>query len=339
MREAEPTRLLFDLDGVVVDLDLSLDSPFLNSPPLPGAIETLKQLHHLGLYDVHFLSTAPWSQPDAWAHKRRWVERHLGDWGTRRLTLTHEKQRFQGDLLIDDRTENGAGLHPAHLQFGQPACPNWKALADLLLPGAIAICRGQWAAPSIQHGMHRLVEDAIRDDQLQHIPEDISAQILQFQSTATRPPERHFRSPIAGPDDVWRALPHEWNHLNAARLQSCAAQLGKPLETCDAERPWFDALLVSQAIDFLSKTCPDYTPEDGIGRLELTARKNRKRPHVSPLLPPHSDQSWYIHVDGHSIHTFQSRGPQEMASKTGRTYVKTSPVAWHLTETWARYHA
>jgi 5'(3')-deoxyribonucleotidase len=139
-----------DLDGVMVDLEshainrhgpkaieklgmlTSVDKElFLDPPAIEGAIEAIHRLSEK--YEVFFLSTAPWSNVNAWSHKRIWVQKNLGKFAHKRLILSHRKDLLMGDYLIDDRTKNGAGeFKGQHIHFGQEGFENWeKVLAYL----------------------------------------------------------------------------------------------------------------------------------------------------------------------------------------------------------------
>ena len=63
-----------------------------------------------------------------------WVKRYLGEIAYKRLILTHHKNLNIGDLLIDDRTANGADLfNGEHIIFGSKKYPNWKSVCNYLL--------------------------------------------------------------------------------------------------------------------------------------------------------------------------------------------------------------
>lgn len=144
-----------DMDGVLVDLhtkiasyppdvvqqfeqlDLVDQMPtlFLDPDPMPGAVEAFKQLTESDKYDCYILSTAPWENPQAWMHKRLWVEEYLGEGAWKRLILSHNKHLCAGDYLIDDRTKNGAGEFTGELiQFGTDKYPDWSAVLEYLKP-------------------------------------------------------------------------------------------------------------------------------------------------------------------------------------------------------------
>ena len=134
----------FDMDGVLCDIgtpiregkDKSEIGFFLNLKPIPGAIQAFQQLSKL--HECHILSTAPWSKPNAWEEKRLWVEEHLGEAAFKRLTLSHNKHLLIGDILIDDRTANGAGeFKGLHILFGQPPFETWDEVLAFILEGDI----------------------------------------------------------------------------------------------------------------------------------------------------------------------------------------------------------
>lgn len=139
-----------DLDGVMVDLEKHVEARhgkqglekigmltsvdkglFLDPPAIEGAIEAIKKLAEK--HEVFFLSTAPWSNPQAWMDKRIWVQRNLGKFAHKRLMLSHRKDLLMGDFLIDDRTKNGAGeFKGKHIHFGTEEFPNWAAVLEYL---------------------------------------------------------------------------------------------------------------------------------------------------------------------------------------------------------------
>lgn len=139
-----------DMDGVLVDLKSEIDkipndiriqlgdkidtypNLFKNPKPVPGAIEGFKKLSKV--YDVYILSTAPWDNPEAWTHKREWVERYLGEYGYKRLILSHYKNLLKGEYLIDDRRVNGASEFEGELLlFGEERFKDWNDILEYLL--------------------------------------------------------------------------------------------------------------------------------------------------------------------------------------------------------------
>jgi 5'(3')-deoxyribonucleotidase len=137
-----------DLDGVVADFEkgkkehpLGNVTPYKGRPdklpgvyenldPIEGSIESVNKLLNHTEYDVYFLSTAPWDNPDAWKHKRLWVSKHFDEKLIRkRLILCHHKQLLTGDYLIDDRPFNGASEFKGKwVYFGSKEFPDWKSV-------------------------------------------------------------------------------------------------------------------------------------------------------------------------------------------------------------------
>lgn len=144
--------LYIDLDGVIADFTSAMDShPLRKNPPydehpdtipnifrslnpIDGAIFSVTKLLNSPNYEVYFLSTAPWNNPSAWTDKRLWVEEYFGDSINRRLILTHRKDLLNGDILIDDRPNNGAkDFKGQWIHFGSEKFPDWPMVLDYLL--------------------------------------------------------------------------------------------------------------------------------------------------------------------------------------------------------------
>ena len=141
-----------DLDGVVADFDegkkshpLGNISPYIGRPdklpgiyenlmPIKDSIKSVNKLLTSDLFDVYFLSTAPWDNPKAWMDKRLWVERYLPAL-KKRLILTHYKDLCCGsenDIIIDDRIVNGVERwNGVHLHFGTEF-KNWDEILEYL---------------------------------------------------------------------------------------------------------------------------------------------------------------------------------------------------------------
>ena len=144
--------IYIDLDGVVADFEkgriahpMSTVSPYIGRPdklpglyenldPISNSIESVNQLLSNPDFDVYFLSTAPWDNPEAWMHKRLWVAKYFDEKLIRkRLILSHYKQLLKGDFLIDDRRFNGASeFQGKWIHFGSDEFPDWIRVLNYL---------------------------------------------------------------------------------------------------------------------------------------------------------------------------------------------------------------
>ena len=142
--------IYIDLDGVIADFDkgkkehpLGNITPYIGRPDkLPGLYENLDPIEHSiesvnnllydFRYDVYFLSTAPWDNPEAWTHKRLWIAKYFDEkLIKKRLILCHHKQLLLGNYLIDDRPFNGASeFRGKWIHFGSQEFPNWKSVLN-----------------------------------------------------------------------------------------------------------------------------------------------------------------------------------------------------------------
>jgi 5'-nucleotidase len=145
-------KVYIDLDGVIADFEkgrkehpLGKISPYIGRPDkLPGVYENLepieKSIESVNMllihpkYDIYFLSTAPWDNPEAWTHKRLWMTKHFEEKLVRKkLILSHHKNLLIGDYLIDDRRFNGASeFRGKWIHFGSKAFPNWSSVLNYL---------------------------------------------------------------------------------------------------------------------------------------------------------------------------------------------------------------
>lgn len=131
--------LLIDMDGVLAeneskDFDIRKKEKgfFLNKKPIEGAVEAFKKLAKK--YECHIVSTPVWSNPNCWKEKRVWIETHLGKEAHKRLTLTHNKHLFIGDIIIDDTTKHGVDKFKGeHIHFGQEQFPDWETVLTHLI--------------------------------------------------------------------------------------------------------------------------------------------------------------------------------------------------------------
>lgn len=140
-----------DLDGVISDFEkgrithpLSKTTPYIGRPDrLPGIYENLepikdaiqsvtKILQHEG-FVLYFLSTPPWDNPEAWTHKRLWIEKYFGKAVRHKLILTARKDLNIGDFLIDDSKYRGQQKFVGEwLEFGSDKFPDWSSVLNYL---------------------------------------------------------------------------------------------------------------------------------------------------------------------------------------------------------------
>lgn len=147
--------IYIDMDGVLVDFESALTkvSPemlekfageydnipgiFALMDPMPGAIEAVDLLKEK--YDLYILSSSPWENPTALGDKLAWIKKYFGGEGQeniffRKVIFSSVKHLNRGDILIDDRTANGAGdFLGRHIHFGSSEFPNWQSVLNSLL--------------------------------------------------------------------------------------------------------------------------------------------------------------------------------------------------------------
>ena len=89
--------LYLDMDGVLADFSAAIDhhplmniAPYDKEPdlipnifkdlrPVKGSKAAVHQLLESNRFEIYILTTAPWNNPDAWTHKRLWIEKHYGE--------------------------------------------------------------------------------------------------------------------------------------------------------------------------------------------------------------------------------------------------------------------
>ncbi|MDZ7807278.1 MAG: hypothetical protein U5K71_09180 [Gracilimonas sp.] len=140
-----------DLDGVIADFHKAWDEHPLSKhkdykgrpdklpgiyedlETIEGGVEAVKKLLNDERFEVFILSSAPWDNPDAWTHKRLWVEQHFGNEIRNKLILTKRKDLMIGEYLIDDLGYNGAAEFKGKwIHFGSYEFPNWEVVLDFL---------------------------------------------------------------------------------------------------------------------------------------------------------------------------------------------------------------
>ena len=109
--------------------------------PMPGAVEDFKRLSRH--YDLYILTTGPWDNEEVWSDKIKWVKKHLGIYGYKRVIMTHRKDLNEGQLLVDSNAQKGsAQFEGTWLQFGREPVKNWDKTIRYLLGPEPKICNG-----------------------------------------------------------------------------------------------------------------------------------------------------------------------------------------------------
>ena len=107
--------------------------------PVRGSIEAMNNLNKH--YDLYILSTAPWDNPNAWKHKREWVGKYFGEGSDslfyKKIILSHHKDLNRGEILIDDRPNNGAEqfkekYNGTWIKFASEEFPDWESVVTFL---------------------------------------------------------------------------------------------------------------------------------------------------------------------------------------------------------------
>lgn len=105
---------------------------YLDLEPIPGAVDAYHILKTK--YNVEILSAPSWDNPLSYTEKRLSLERHFGSAVYKNLTLTHNKGRFTGRALIDDRNKYGVDKFKGEwIQFGSKRFPNWEVVVKHLM--------------------------------------------------------------------------------------------------------------------------------------------------------------------------------------------------------------
>jgi 5'(3')-deoxyribonucleotidase len=143
-------RIYIDLDGTICDIkkavyefrlkngnlnpnDIQFKYPwslpgfFLGLEPIPGAIESVKQL--ASVHDVWFLSRPSFKNTHSYTEKAEWIKEHFGYEMQKKLILCGDKSLLIGRILIDD-AENGnqRGFNGVWLKIGSERFPTWDEI-------------------------------------------------------------------------------------------------------------------------------------------------------------------------------------------------------------------
>jgi len=99
---------------------------FRNLKPMPGAIESFNKLSEY--FDVYILTTAPWSNLNAFAEKMEWINEYLPN-AYKNVIFSHHKNLNIGDYLIDDSEKNGAKeFFGNHIKIYSEEFINWNSV-------------------------------------------------------------------------------------------------------------------------------------------------------------------------------------------------------------------
>ena len=150
----EKKRIYIDMDNVLVNFETGIkklnpsiveeyegrldEVPGIFSlmEPMEGAIDAVHTLKDK--YELYILSTAPWLNSTAWSDKVLWIQNYFGRGKEnpfyKRLIISHHKHLSKGDILIDDRHNNGAiDFEGEWIQFGNEKFPDWRTVTEYLL--------------------------------------------------------------------------------------------------------------------------------------------------------------------------------------------------------------
>ena len=284
--EFEVIRVCIDLDGVVVDYEQGTkawkekhgdreEGMFLSFPPIEGAIDAVQLLLADPRFDVHFVSTAPWSNPSAWTDKRLWLEQHFGEGVKKRLILTHRKDLVVGDVLIDDRPNNGASEFPGWwMHFGSEEVPHWRAVISLLCdcdlfigPSGVKVSRVEFLEECLRHWFQK--EES-------NLPHELEDALLEVRSSATSIPAPEM---VCVPSAAGgRICFSRWDlELEIADLMEFAEEEGLSWSYVCIDHAWKHRAFLSDAIALLCDL-DLYHVGDAIGQGPITPRWRPERP-------------------------------------------------------------
>lgn len=106
---------------------------FQDLEPIPGAIEAVKKLDADPRFEVFILTAPSFHNPYCYMDKRIWIEKYFGLEFCKQLVICYHKERFIGDILIDDSEKNGQLKFKGEvMKFGSDKYPNWDAVMEQL---------------------------------------------------------------------------------------------------------------------------------------------------------------------------------------------------------------
>jgi len=121
---------------------------YLETPPLPGAVEAIHEMENLGI-DFRICTAPPsieYAQFEGLQNqvsgKYWWVKKFLGEQILKKIVISGDKTIIRGKYLIDDKPKITGSLYPAweHIIFDQPynkRCKgrriNWDNWKEIIL--------------------------------------------------------------------------------------------------------------------------------------------------------------------------------------------------------------
>lgn len=106
---------------------------FQELEPIPGSIEAVKKLDADPRFMVFILTAPSYHNPYCYMDKRIWIEKYFGVEFCKQLVICYHKERFIGDILIDDSEKNGQLKFKGEVvKFGSEQFPNWELVMEHL---------------------------------------------------------------------------------------------------------------------------------------------------------------------------------------------------------------
>lgn len=103
---------------------------FSSLQPMSGAIDAYNELSKY--FQIYFLTTSPWSNPQAASEKISWVKQYIPN-AYKNVIITHRKDLNIGSYLIDDSDKNGAGdFSGKFIHFRTDEFPDWTTVVNYI---------------------------------------------------------------------------------------------------------------------------------------------------------------------------------------------------------------